>query len=162
MATVEKSINVHVPINTAYTINTAYNQWTQFESFPHFMEGIEEVKQIDNKRTFWRATIAGKKEEWYADIIEQTPDRRVAWRSATGAQNADAVSFQPIDVNTTRVTLTIEYEPEGVVENIGSALGVVDRRVEGDLKRFKEFIESRDSETGAWRGEIHGGKVERS
>jgi uncharacterized membrane protein len=156
MASVEKSIDVQVPVSTAY------NQWTQFESFPHFMEGIEEVKQLDSKRTFWRATIAGKQEEWYADIVEQTPDRRVAWRSTTGAQNAGAVSFQPIDVNTTRVTLTMEYEPEGVVENIGSALGIVDRRVEGDLKRFKEFIESRGTETGAWRGEIHGGKVEHS
>lgn len=154
MATTEKSIDVHVPLSTAY------NQWTQFEEFPHFMEGVEKVSQLNDKRMHWRANIAGKVEEWDAEIVEQTADRRVAWRSTSGAMNAGAVTFQPIDANTTRVTLNLEYEPEGIIENVGSALGVVDRRVEGDLKRFKEFIESRGAETGGWRGEISGGQVE--
>jgi len=153
MASVEKSIDVHVPVSTAY------NQWTQFESFPHFMEGVEEVRQLGDKHTHWRAKIGGKEEEWDADIIEQTPERRVAWRSTTGATNAGAVTFHPVDANTTRVTLHLDYEPEGVVENVGSALGLVGHRVEGDLKRFKEFIESRGTESGAWRGEIQGGQV---
>ncbi len=151
METVEKSIVVNVDVNTAY------NQWTQFEEFPHFMSGVEEVRQEGDTHTHWRANIAGKSVEWDADIIEQTPDRRVAWRSTTGAHNAGAVGFMPEGDNQTRVTLTLEYEPEGFFENVGSALGFVDNRVEGDLERFKEFIESRGTETGGWRGEIHGG-----
>ncbi len=155
MAYVEKSIEVNVPVHTAY------NQWTQFEEFPRFMEGVEEVRQLDDKRLHWRATIAGKTEEWDAEIVEQTPDRVVAWRSTSGAQNAGTVTFQSIDANTTRVNVRIEYDPQSFVEKAGDALGIVSRRVEGDLKRFKEFIESRGTETGAWRGEIHGGRVER-
>jgi uncharacterized membrane protein len=154
MDTVEKSIVVDVPVSTAY------NQWTQFEEFPQFMEGVEEVKQLDDKRLHWRANIAGKDVSWEAEITEQTPDKHVAWRSTTGAHNAGAVGFLPEGTDQTRVTLRLEYEPEGFFENIGSALGFVDRRVEGDLERFKTFIESRGSETGAWRGEIHGSQVE--
>ena len=124
------------------------------------MEGVEEVRQQDDKHLHWRANIAFKSVEWDADIAEQTPDQRVSWRSTTGAYNAGTVSFQPEGTDRTRVTLRLEYEPEGFFENVGSALGVVDSRVEGDLERFKEFIEQRGSETGAWRGEIHGSQVE--
>ena len=148
MAKIEKSIDVKVPVRTAY------DQWTQFEEFPRFMEGVEEVRQLDDKRLHWRAKIGGKEEEWDAEITEQLPDERVAWRSTSGAENAGVVTFHHIDANTTRVMLQLEYDPEGVVENVGNALGVVSRRVEGDLKRFKEFIEGRGTETGAWRGEI--------
>ena len=155
MASIEKSIDVNVPVRTAY------NQWTQFEQFPQFMEGVHEVQQIDDKRLHWRAKVGGKEEEWYAEIVEQIPDQRISWRSTTGATNAGTVTFQPLGANRTRVMLKLEYEPEGVVENVGDALGFVSRRVEGDLERFKKFIESRGTETGAWRGEIHGGEVER-
>ncbi|HEX8286996.1 MAG TPA: SRPBCC family protein [Pyrinomonadaceae bacterium] len=154
MNTVEKSIVVDVPVSTAY------NQWTQFEEFPQFMEGVESVQQQGDANTHWRANIAGKDVEWNADIIEQTPDQRVSWRSTTGAHNAGTVSFQSESADRTRVTLRLEYEPEGFFENVGSALGFVDSRVQGDLERFKTFIESRGSETGAWRGEIHGSQVE--
>jgi uncharacterized membrane protein len=148
MAKIEKSIDVHVPVRTAY------DQWTQFEEFPRFMEGVEEVRQLDDKRLHWRAKVAGREEEWDAEITEQLPDERVAWRSTSGAENAGVVTFHHIDANTTRVMLQLEYDPQGVVENVGDALGVVSRRVAGDLKRFKEFIEGRGTETGAWRGEI--------
>ncbi|HEY0739170.1 MAG TPA: SRPBCC family protein [Herpetosiphonaceae bacterium] len=148
MANIERSIDVNVPVRTAY------NQWTQFEEFPKFMEGVQEVKQLDNKNLHWRANIAGKEEEWDAVITEQEPDMRVAWTNTTGAKNAGVVTFHHLDDSKTRVMLQLDYEPEGVIENVGSALGFVERRVEGDLKRFKEFIESRGNETGAWRGEI--------
>lgn len=154
MDSIEKSITVDVPVRTAY------NQWTQFESFPSFMEGVEEVRQLTDKRLHWRAEIAGKTEEWDAEIMEQTPDQRVSWRSTSGAHNAGTVSFQPMGANQTLVTLRMEYKPEGVVEKVGSALGLVDGRVKGDLERFKKFIESRGVETGAWRGEIHSGQVQ--
>lgn len=154
MNTVEKSIVVDVPVRTAY------NQWTQFEEFPQFMEGVEAVRQEGDSHTHWRANIAGKDVEWDADITEQTPDQRVSWRSTTGAHNAGTVSFQSRGDDRTNVTLRLEYEPEGFFETVGSALGLVDNRVEGDLERFKTFIESRGQETGAWRGEIHGSQVE--
>jgi uncharacterized membrane protein len=148
MAKIEKSIDVNVPVRTAY------NQWTQFEEFPRFMEGVKEVRQINDKMLLWRVDIAGKQEEWYADISEQTPDQRVAWHSTSGAENAGVVTFHYIDENTTRLMLQVDYDPEGFVETVGDKLGFVTRRVEGDLKRFKEFIESRGEETGAWRGSI--------
>jgi uncharacterized membrane protein len=148
MANVERSIDVHVPLKVAY------NQWTQFEEFPRFMDGVKEVRQMGDKRLHWRAQIAGKEEEWDAEITEQHPDHRVAWRSTTGAPNAGVVTFHHIDDNTTRVMLQLDYEPQGPVEAVGSALGVVERRVKGDLERFKKFIEERGRETGAWRGEI--------
>jgi uncharacterized membrane protein len=154
MNTVEKSIVVEVPVNTVY------NQWTQFEEFPQFMEGVEEVRQEGDQHTHWRANIAFKTTEWDADITEQTPDSRVSWRSTSGAHNAGTVSFESQGADRTKVTLHLEYEPEGFFEAVGGALGFVDSRVEGDLKRFKEFIERRGNETGAWRGEIHGGQVE--
>ena len=154
MDSIEKTIVVDVPVRTAY------NQWTQFESFPSFMEGVEEVRQLSDKYMHWRAEIAGKTEEWDAEIVEQTPDQRVSWRSTTGAYNAGTVSFQPMGANQTKVTLRMEYKPEGVIEKVGSALGIVGGRVEGDLERFKKFIESRGVPTGGWRGEIHSGQVQ--
>lgn len=148
MASHTHSIDVNVPVRTAY------NQWTQFEEFPQFMEGVKEVRQITDTTLHWHAEIAGRDEEWDAVISEQIPDQRVAWTSITGAKNAGVVTFHHIDENTTRVTLQIDYEPEGLVENVGSALGVVKARMGGDLERFKKFIESRQTETGAWRGEV--------
>ena len=151
METVEKSITVNVPVNTAY------NQWTQFEEFPQFMEGVESVRQEGDTNLFWKANIGGKDVEWEAKIVEQTPDKQISWKSTTGAFNAGTVLFNPDAGDATRITLRLEYEPQGFFENVGSALGFVDRRVEGDLERFKAFIESRGTETGAWRGEVHGG-----
>jgi uncharacterized membrane protein len=148
MASTTKSIDVNVPVSTAY------NQWTQFESFPLFMEGIDEVRQLDEKRLHWKATIGGKTEEWTAEVTEQHPDHRVAWTSTSGDHNAGVVTFHQLDATTTRVTVQLDYEPQGVIENVGDMLGVVDRRVQGDLDRFKEFIEGRGTETGAWRGDI--------
>jgi uncharacterized membrane protein len=148
MATIEKSIVVDIPVRTAY------NQWTQFEEFPRFMEGVREVKQLDDKRLHWRAEIGGKEKEWDAEITEQIPDERVAWRSMSGARNAGVVTFHRLADNKTKIMAQIDYDPEGMVENVGDAIGVVGTRVDGDLKRFKEFIESRGAETGAWRGTI--------
>jgi uncharacterized membrane protein len=148
MGTIEESIEVNVPLSTAY------NQWTQFEEFPRFMEGVEQVQQLDDKRLHWIAEIGGKREEWDAEVTEQRPDERVAWRSTSGAPNAGVVTFHHVSEGMTKVMLQIDYEPEGFVEKVGDALGVVERRAKGDLERFKEFIESRGMETGAWRGEI--------
>jgi uncharacterized membrane protein len=152
METVEKSIEVHVPVNTAY------NQWTQFEDFPKFMEGIKEVRQLDDTHLHWRASVAGKDKEWDSEITEQVPDQRIAWRSTGGATNSGVVTFDRIDQDTTRILVEMDYDPEGVVENVGDAVGAVSRRVEGDLERFKEFIESRGQETGAWRGDVQQGQ----
>ncbi len=148
MSTITQSIDVNVPVQTAY------NQWTQFESFPQFMEGVEQVQQLDDTHLHWRANIGGKEAEWDAVITEQLPDERVAWRNTTGKTNAGVVTFHRLGDNQTRVTVQMEYEPEGIVENVGDMLGFDDRRVQGDLERFKEFIESRGAETGAWRGEV--------
>ena len=153
MEKVEKSIDVNAPLNTVY------NQWTQFEEFPRFMEGVEEVKQLDDKRLHWCAKIGGKTKEWDAEIFEQIPDQRIAWRSIGGAMNSGMVNFQALGPDSTRVHLSLNYEPESAMEKVGDALGVVSNRVEGDLKRFKEFIESRGAETGGWRGQIHGRQV---
>ncbi len=148
MASVTKSIDVDVPVNTAY------NQWTQFEEFPHFMEGVEEVRQLDDTHTHWKAKIGGVEREFDATITEQLPDERVAWRSTTGPDQAGVVTFHRLSEGQTRVTVQLDWEPEGLVEKAGSALDVDDRRVQGDLERFKEFIESRGRETGAWRGAV--------
>jgi len=153
MGKVEKSIDVNVPVSTAY------NQWTQFEEFPRFMEGVKEVRQLDDRTLEWTAEIAGNEETWTAEIVEQEPDLRVAWRSTSGAPNAGVVTFHRIDADTTRVMLQMEFEPQGAVEKAGDALGIPERRIEGDLERFKEFIESRGRETGAWRGEIKQGST---
>jgi len=152
MASIEKSIDVDVPVRTAY------NQWTQFEEFPRFMEGVEEVRQLDDKTLFWRAKMGGAVKEWDADIVDQTPNRRIAWKSRAGARNAGAVLFAPTD-DGTLVTLKLVYEPEGATETVGDALGVVRHKVEEALRSFKDFIEERQRATGAWRGEIHGHEV---
>jgi len=148
MATVERSIEVNVPVSTAY------NHWTQFEEFPRFMEAVQEVRQIDDAHLHWCAEIAGHKHEWDAEIREQVPDERVIWQSTSGEPNAGMVRFDDLGNASTRVHLELSYEPEGAIENVGDALGVMSRRVKGDLNRFKEFIEERGSATGAWRGEI--------
>ena len=155
MAKIEKDIVVDVPVSVAY------DQWTQFESFPEFMEGVKEVVQLDEKRLRWRAEIAGKDQEWEAEITDQVPDRHIAWRSVTGAMNAGSVIFQPAGDGQTKVALQLTYETDEAVEKVGDALGVVERRVSGDLDRFKKFVESRGAPTGAWRGEIHGSNVEK-
>jgi uncharacterized membrane protein len=154
METIEKSIEVDVPLTTVY------NQWTQFEEFPKFMEGVESVRQMGDKKLHWVVKIGGKTKEWDAEIFEQAPDQRIAWRSITGTKNSGLVSFIPLNGGArTLVTLRLNYELEGTAENIADALGVVSRRVEGDLERFKDFIEARKVETGGWRGEIHGREV---
>jgi uncharacterized membrane protein len=154
METIEKTIEVAAPVSTVY------NQWTQFEEFPRFMEGVKEVRQLDDKRLHWVAEIGGKRKEWDAEIFEQIPDESIAWRSMGGTKNAGQVLFRPVGNNGTRICLRLNYDPEGALENAADALGVVGRRVEGDLKRFKEFIQTRQRETGAWRGEIHGKDVD--
>jgi uncharacterized membrane protein len=154
MAKIEHSVEVNVPLNTAY------NQWTQLESFPQFMEGVKEVRQLDDKRLHWRAEIGGQEREWEAEITEQIPDERVAWTSRTGARNAGVVTFHRLDPSRTKIMLQMEYEPEGVTETMGDMVGAVTGRVKGDLDRFKEFIERRGAETGAWRGEIKREPVE--
>ena len=148
MSTIEKSIEVSVPVRTAY------NQWTQFEEFPRFMEGVKEVTQLNDTRLHWKAAIAGKDKEWDAEITEQTPDKRIAWTSRGGAINGGAVTFSPRSDATSKVMLQMEYDPQGIVENVGDALGVVSMRVQGDLERFKDFIEQRGRETGGWRGQV--------
>ena len=152
MATIEESIEVEVPVRTAY------DQWTQFEEFPQFMEGIESVQQIDDTHLLWTAEIAGKREEWRAEITEQHPDHRIAWRSTEGRQNGGVVTFHRIDDGTTRIMVQMEWEPEGALETAGAAVGADSRRVQGDLQRFKELIERRGAPTGAWRGEVDGGE----
>jgi uncharacterized membrane protein len=155
MTKIERSIEVDVPTRVAY------DQWTQFEDFPQFMDGVERVVQEDDRFLRWTATIGGQRREWIAEIIDQTPDVRVAWTSVEGAVNAGAVMFAPVGAERTRVTLTMEVEPSGAVESVGVALGFLDRQVTGDLERFKDFIESRAVPTGAWRGEIHGDSIGR-
>lgn len=150
MSTIEKSIEVNEPVSTVY------NQWTQFEEFPEFMEGVEQVTQLDDTRLHWRAEIAGVEREWDAQITEQVPDQRIAWRSIDGSGNAGVVTFQPLDPGTTKVRLQLEFEPEGIAEQVGDKLGFVSKRAEADLDRFKTFIEQRGQETGAWRGQVPG------
>jgi uncharacterized membrane protein len=153
MSIVEESIEVNVPVSTAY------NQWTQFEDFPRFMEGVEKIVQEDDTRLHWVVEIAGQTREYDATITEQTPDQRIAWRADGEATNAGVVTFHRISDDTTRIMLQLEYEPDGVVEKAGDILGIVKGRVKGDLKRFKEFMESRGTETGAWRGEVEQNNV---
>ena len=153
MASISKSIEVELPVSTVY------DQWTQFEEFPKFMSGVVSVTQLSDKRLRWRSHIAGRTEEWEAEILEQVPDEKIAWRSTEGAENAGLVTFDKVGENRTRVHLELFYDPKGIAENVGAALGIVSARVSGDLQRFKEFIESRGVESGAWRGEIHHGVV---
>jgi uncharacterized membrane protein len=150
MGNIEQSIEVEVPVRTAY------DQWTQFEEFPTFMEGVEEVRQLDDTHTRWRTKVAGREKSFDAVITEQTPDQRIAWSSVAGPGHAGVVTFHRLDENRTRVMLQLDLEPEGPLEKAGDALGLVQRRVKGDLGRFKELVEARGpgGETGAWRGEV--------
>jgi uncharacterized membrane protein len=152
MATIEQSIQVEAPLSTVY------NQWTQFEEFPKFMEGVESVTQTDDTHLRWTAEIAGKRHEWNAEITEQLPDERIAWRSIEGKGNAGVVTFHRIDDTTTRVMVQMDWDPEGVTEKLGSAVGADEARVRGDLERFKELLQDRARESGAWRGEVDRGE----
>ncbi|GAA1038385.1 hypothetical protein GCM10009557_54220 [Virgisporangium ochraceum] len=148
MSTVTESVDVAVPVRTAY------NQWTQFEEFPQFMDGVEEIRQVSPELTHWKVKIAGVEREFDARITEQHPDERVAWTSVDGPTHAGVVTFHRLDESHTRVTVQMDLEPEGLAETVGDKAGFVDRKVKGDVKRFKEFIESRGNETGAWRGDV--------
>jgi uncharacterized membrane protein len=148
MSTIEESIEVERPVRTVY------NQWTQFEEFPSFMEGVESVTQIDDTHLHWVAEIAGVRREWDAEITEQHPDERVAWTSTTGTSNAGVVTFHKLNDAKTKVMLQLDVEPEGLTERAADALGVIRRRASGDLERFKDLIESRGTETGGWRGDV--------
>jgi len=150
---VDKSIVVDVPVSTAY------NQWTQFEDFPQFMGGVQQVTQTTDRRLHWVAEIGGVKREWDAEVLEQVPDQKVAWAATEGSTNAGAVYFEPVGASQTSVRLHLEYEPEGLVEQAGDRLGIIERQAESDLERFKQFIESRGSETGSWRGTVDEGAV---
>jgi uncharacterized membrane protein len=148
MGGVTESVDVAVPVRTAY------DQWTQFEEFPRFMSGVEEVRQVSDTMTHWKVDIGGVTREFDAKITEQLPDERVAWTSTDGTSQAGVVTFHRLDESHTRVTAQLEFEPHGAAEQAGDKLGIVDHRVKGDLKRFKEFIEGRGAETGAWRGAV--------
>jgi uncharacterized membrane protein len=148
MSTVTKSVDVNVPIRAAY------DQWTQFEEFPRFMEGVKEVRQLDDTHLHWKAEIAGVTKEWDAEITEQHPDERVAWKSTSGAPNAGVVTFHRLDDDHTRVTLQLDVEPDGPIETVGDWAGVLDRQVEEDLDRFSKYITGRGEPTGAWRGNV--------
>ena len=149
MSTVQKSIDVNVPVSTAY------NQWTQFEEFPRFIDGVKEVRQLDEKRLHWKTEIGGKEVDFDAIIDQQVPDQRIAWHSTIGPKQGGVVTFHRLGDNKTRVMLQMEYDPQGFVEKVGDMVGAVSMRIQGDLDRFKKFIESHGAETGAWRGEIH-------
>jgi uncharacterized membrane protein len=148
MASIEKSIEVAVPLSTAY------NQWTQFEEFPRFMEGIDEVRQISDTTLHWAASFGGSSHEWDAEITEQSPDERIAWKNVDGKENAGVVTFHYIEDERTRLMVQMDFVPEGIKERLGDALGVPERRVEKDLERFKELVESRGRKSGGWRGDV--------
>ena len=148
MSTIEESIDINVPVRAAY------DQWTQFEEFPAFMEGVDKVTQIDDTHLHWVAEIAGVKREWDSVITEQHPDERVAWTSTSGTSNAGVVTFHKLADTKTRVMLQLEIQPEGAVERAGDALGIIKRRASGDLERFKELIEQRGTADGGWRGDV--------
>jgi uncharacterized membrane protein len=148
MSTIQKSVEVDVPVSTAY------NQWTQFETFPEFMEGVERITQVDATHTHWKTKIGGVTREFDAEITEQHPDERVAWHTLDSPRQAGVVTFHRLGEGRSKVMLQMDFEPEGVVEKAGDTLGVVERRVSGDLDRFKRFIESRGVESGGWRGDV--------
>lgn len=148
MSEIIEAVDVEVPVRTAY------GQWTQFETFPQFMDGVKSVRQLDDTTLEWVAEIAGREKRWKAKITEQEPDQRIAWTATEGAHNAGVVTFHHLDDGRSRVTLQLDVEPDGAIEAVGDALGVVRNQVKDDMKRFKEFIEARGTETGAWRGEV--------
>lgn len=147
-STIEQSIDVEAPIATVY------DQWTQFEDFPQFMDGVEQITQRDDRHLHWRASFGGETHEWDAEIVEQRPEERVAWRNVDGKDNAGVVTFHKLGDSTTRVMVQMDWAPEGIKEKLGSALGADDRRIAADLERFKQFIEARGDATGSWRGEV--------
>jgi uncharacterized membrane protein len=149
MSQVERAIVVDVPVATAY------DQWTQFEEFPRFMSGVESVEQLDERTLHWRARLGGAVREWDAVITQQFPGERIAWRSITGTPNAGHVEFEPTAEGRSQVTLSLHFEPHGFLETVWDRLGMVGRRIDHDLHRFKEFMETQGQETGAWRGTIH-------
>ncbi len=151
MSVIDATIDVHVPVRAAY------DQWTQFEDFPRFMQGIEQVHQVQPTRLHWVARIAGVQREWDAQITEQVPDELIAWTSTAGVRNDGVVTFEPIDETTTRVGLRLDIEPDGAIETIADVTGAIANRARGDLERFKEFIEEQGAPTGAWRGEVTNG-----
>ncbi|NBM18974.1 SRPBCC family protein [Streptomyces sp. GC420] len=152
MSTVKESVEVEVPVHTAY------NQWTQFEEFPQFMEGVERVTQIDDRHNHWTTKVSGVKREFDTEIVDQFPDERIAWRTISGdTKQKGVVSFQRLDETHTRVELVMEVEPSGVVDKAADMTGMIDRRIKGDMRRFKEFIEQQGGESGGWRGRIRPG-----
>jgi uncharacterized membrane protein len=153
MHQVSKTIDVNAPVGDVY------DQWTQFEEFPRFMAGVQRVVQVDDKHLEWTATVAGREKTWTAEITDQTPDTRIAWKSTSGAENAGAVLFETLDPDRTRVTLKLVADPDGVVETVGANLGFLERRVKGDLERFRDHLASTGGVSGGWRGEIHGDAV---
>jgi uncharacterized membrane protein len=153
VATIEQSIEVNVPVTTAY------DQWTQFEEFPRFMDGVDSVRQIDDTHLHWVVSHNGQRHEFDTEISEQRPDERVAWRTTDGKSHAGVVTFHRLDDNRCKVMVQMDWEPEGMLETLGAALGSDDRRVKDDLERFKEMIESRGAADGAWRGEVEQGDV---
>ena len=152
METIKESIDVNVPVTTAY------NQWTQFEDFPRFMEGVESVEQVDDTHLRWVAEVNGERREWRAEIVEQVPDQRIAWRALDGEGPSGVVTFEPLGEDKTIVIVEMSYEPEGLKEQLGAKVGLDSRGVKQDLVRFKELIESLGVETGAWRGQVHMGE----
>lgn len=149
MSTVTESVDVHVPISTAY------DQWTQFESFPHFMQGVESITQGDDRHSHWVTKIGGIRREFDTEITEQHPDERVAWKSVGGdTSHAGVVTFHRLGDSETRVTIQLEWQPDGLVEKAGSVIGVDARQVKSDAERFKNFVEERGAATGGWRGDI--------
>lgn len=148
MSSITESVDVQVPVSTAY------NQWTQFETFPAFMEGVEEIRQVDDTHTHWVTKVGGVKREFDATVTEQHPDERVAWKSDSGPTHAGVITFHRLDEDTTRVTAQMDIDPEGFAEKVADKTGVLNRRVKGDMQRFKDFIEQRGHESGAWRGDV--------
>jgi uncharacterized membrane protein len=148
VSTITESVDVAVPVSTAY------NQWTQFESFPQFMDGVREIRQLDDTHTHWVTQFGGVTREFDATITEQHPDERVSWKSDNGPNHAGVITFHRLDDSTTRVTAQMDIDPEGFVEQVGDKLGILNHRVSADMKRFKEFIEHRGAETGAWRDDV--------
>ncbi|MEV5357954.1 SRPBCC family protein [Streptomyces sp. NPDC093516] len=152
MSTVKETVEVDVPLHTAY------NQWTQFEEFPNFMEGVEEVRQVDDRHNHWTTKIGGVRREFDTEIVDQLPDERVTWRTTSGDTNQKgSVRFERVDDTHTRVELVMEIEPSGMAEKAADMMGTIDRRVKGDMKRFKQYIEERGAADGAWRGRIRPG-----
>ncbi len=154
MDTVEKIIEVNAPLSVVY------NQWTQFETFPEFMETVEEVQQLDSKRVHWKSKFSGKVKEWDAEIFQQEPDSLIAWRTTSGPVQTGTVSFRTRSPSRTEVAVRIEYQPETLVERLAGRFGIIGRRLKRDLEAFKEFIQNRPAETGGWRGRIHGRHID--